>query len=50
MIDNIEKEIEKLKKQIKYEREKQDVCATSKADIYYLEELEEKLALLESEV
>ena len=43
-------EIEKLRKQIECEKRKQEVCATSKADIYYLEELEEKLALLESEV
>lgn len=43
-------EIEKLRKQIEYEKRKQEVCAISKADIYYLEELEEKLALLESEV
>ncbi len=44
------KEIAELKKQIKYEREKQEICATSKQDIYYLEELEEKLQMLESEV
>lgn len=43
-------EIEKLRKLIEYEKRKQEVCATSKEDIYYLEELEEKLALLESEV
>lgn len=41
--------IEKLRKQIEYEKRKQEVCATSKEDIYYLEELEEQLALLESE-
>jgi len=38
---------EELKKLIKYEREKQSVCATSKQDLMYLDSLEEELENLD---
>lgn len=50
MEEKMEEKIEKLKKLIDYEKRKQEVCATSKEDLYYLEELEETLEELESEV
>lgn len=41
-----EQKTNELEKLIKYEKEKQKVCATSKQDLMYLEELEEELERL----
>lgn len=43
MKDYIEKRIKALQDEIEYEKRKQEVCATSKSDLYYLNSLEEEL-------
>lgn len=49
-IENIEKAIEELEKEIEYERRKQQVCGYSKRDEMYLEELQEKLEELQEKL
>lgn len=46
-LKDMQTRINKLKKEIDYEKRKQEVCATSKNDIAYLDDLEEQLEMLE---
>ena len=43
MKDYLEKRIEELENEIDYEKRRNEVCATSKNDLYYLDSLEEEL-------
>ena len=47
MKENIEKRIEELKKEIRYEKRKMKCCAYGKSDLMYLYGLEEELKELE---
>lgn len=46
--EKLENEIEKLKKEIKYEKRKLRVCAYGKSDLHYLESLKNRLKELEN--
>lgn len=43
----VKERVKELKKEIAYEKRKQNICGTSKSDIYYLDSLEEQLAEIE---
>ena len=44
----LEKRIKELKSEIDYEKRRNNVCATSKSDLSYLDSLEEELEKLEN--
>lgn len=50
MKENIEKRIEDLKKEIRYEKRKMKCCACGKSDLMYLYGLEEELKELEEQI
>ena len=50
MKENIEKRIEDLKKEIRYEKRKMKCCAYGKSDLMYLYGLEEELKELEEQI